>query len=57
MSEMLHELTDSIAEIESRVRRLTVPFDEPAVLAEIDQLDKMKNDVQQKSSDFNKVTL
>lgn len=52
---MMHELTVAIADIESKVRRLTVPFDESAVLAEIDQLSKIKKDVQQKSSDFNKV--
>lgn len=52
LSEMLHELQDSITEIESKTRRLSVSHDEKEVLSGLSELDKYQSQFQEKNTEF-----
>lgn len=52
LAEMLHELQDSITEIEAKVRRLSVTHDETAVMGALAELAKHRSQLQVKLPEF-----
>lgn len=52
---MLHEFQDFVVDVESKVRRMPIPSEEPQIKAEVEQLSRLRAEVLHKTAEYQKI--